>query len=272
MVPIGFTKVSNPETKKVHAMNALQLLRTSTLVFPLLLAGLSPAFAQTVVGSKQPGLPERGSNVPERGTLRETTPPPTVVAPAVVAPTVVEPEPRGSAIRISQLIGMEVRDASGQRLGTIQDLVATNGILRYATVGYGAATATRAYVVPFQSLVVLQGPRGSLHAQLAIESDQLRTVPSFAVDRWPDFNDAAVTAAYDRFWKRAVVGPSGDVDGLETNPERVGGTGNFGGTGSTSGPIPTSRGVGGTGNFGGTGSTAGPGPDSTVIPGKRADR
>lgn len=85
---------------------------------------------------------------------------------------------------VRNLVGMEVLDANGNRIGTIQDLVADDlGRIDFAVLN----TDTKDIAVPFQAL----NYDGMGHYTLNLSQDQLASAPAFdrmyLADRaWPD--------------------------------------------------------------------------------------
>ena len=179
----------------------------------------------------------------------------------------------GLTVRGSRMIGMDVRDTTGASLGKVHDFVTDDfGSIRYVTVGFQGVgfNSSQWYAIPYRALELQRSDEGGVYIQLDKSRGQLERAPAFSSREWPDFTDKVFVTSVDRYWLGGTVGGTGNFGGAGStsgpavNPRGVGGTGNIGGAGSTSGPAPVPRGVGGTGDFGGAGSTAGPGRPSQI--------
>jgi sporulation protein YlmC with PRC-barrel domain len=97
--------------------------------------------------------------------------------------------------RTSQMIGKEVKDAQGQNLGVIRDIVLTPN---YEQVSYVALSApgtftasSRLYAIPWQALHV--GPKGEITT--SITPAHLKQATGFTSNDWPSHADMGLAGA-----------------------------------------------------------------------------
>lgn len=115
--------------------------------------------------------------------------------------------------RSTQLVGLQIKDNSGQMLGKVEDFVVdANGCILYATVSY-SGVEDRWYAVPYRALRIQGTEPSSSFVQLNVDRTMIQKAPSFTVNEWPNFADAEFTSQVDRFYLRegADVGVDADV-------------------------------------------------------------
>ena len=91
--------------------------------------------------------------------------------------------------RVSRIIGSEVRDRAGERIGDIRDLVLDDrGTIRLAIVSTGGflGVGDRLHAVPWE--VLAPGPRDD--RILDMDKARLKAAPGFDSRSWPDLDDA----------------------------------------------------------------------------------
>jgi len=92
--------------------------------------------------------------------------------------------------RITAVIGANVVNSAGEKLGDINDLVAANqtGELQYAVLGSGGVLGLgeKFYVVPISQITTKADAKEFV---LSITKDQLKNAPSFDKNSWPDWTD-----------------------------------------------------------------------------------
>ena len=143
-------------------------------------------------------------------------------------------------VRLSQLIGRDVRDPKGEDLGDIKDLVVDldSGEVKYAVVAFGGfmGLGEKLFAFPlsaFRQPASDSADTGSAAAReaegrtgdtsvrddrrqlptsrmglwssrnelvLDTEKERLEKAPGFDDDRWPDFADAGLRQRIDRYW------------------------------------------------------------------------
>ena len=105
-------------------------------------------------------------------------------------------------VRASQFIGMEVKDAQGETLGQVNDLIIdpTGQTVHYAVLGFGGflGLGERLFAYPVQAF------RFGLEADtlvLNVPRERLRDAPGFERNRWPDWGrrDEPYRAEVDRY-------------------------------------------------------------------------
>lgn len=92
--------------------------------------------------------------------------------------------------RASRIIGTNVRNMKGERLGDIEDIVLDrNGSVAYAVVGTGGflGIGGRLHAVPWKSL--RSAGKGESHLLIDIDRKRLEAAPGFDSDKWPNFSD-----------------------------------------------------------------------------------
>ena len=93
----------------------------------------------------------------------------------------------------STLVGDEVKNDSGERLGEVEDLMLDleTGRIRYAVMSCGGFLGMnkKLLAIPWSSLRV---DRKNECVRLDISRQTLENAPGFADDDWPDFSDPAL--------------------------------------------------------------------------------
>jgi sporulation protein YlmC with PRC-barrel domain len=123
---------------------------------------------------------------------------------SVAVAQVSEPAPAQSGVktdaktmtvfRSSDLTGMTVKNASGQNLGSVDDLVidVTTGKVRYAAVSFGGflGVGDKLFAVPFQAFQLKHDPGDNKrHLVLNVDKQKLERAKGFDKKAWPDFGD-----------------------------------------------------------------------------------
>lgn len=91
--------------------------------------------------------------------------------------------------RVSKIIGTEVRNRQGQKLGEIKDVVlGTNGMVAYAVVNTGGflGVRNRMHAIPWNAL---QKNSGDNHFLLDMDKERLTKAPGFDDKQWPNMAD-----------------------------------------------------------------------------------
>jgi sporulation protein YlmC with PRC-barrel domain len=91
--------------------------------------------------------------------------------------------------RVSRIIGTDVRNRKGEKIGDVKDIVLDDkGGVAYAVVSTGGflGIGDRLHAVPWSALNT-QGEKAFL---LDIDKAALQKAPGFASREWPDFSDA----------------------------------------------------------------------------------
>jgi sporulation protein YlmC with PRC-barrel domain len=103
-------------------------------------------------------------------------------------------------MQATRLIGLDVRDRNGERLGDIEDVVidARDGTLRYAVVGFGGflGLGEKHFVYPVNALRA----SGRDGLTLNVPRERLEQSPGYERDRWPGNEDGNFWNEVDRFF------------------------------------------------------------------------
>jgi sporulation protein YlmC with PRC-barrel domain len=115
----------------------------------------------------------------------------------------------GATIRASQLMGQNIKNASGENVGEVKDFVIdSTGKIRYVTVTYGGivGVGSKWFAVPFEAFRVSRDPgdpndKDDYVLTLNVTKQQLDGAEGFDDDNWPDFADTKFTQDLDRRYK-----------------------------------------------------------------------
>src|SRR5262245_49995659 len=106
--------------------------------------------------------------------------------------------------RASQIFGIAVRNTAGKDLATVKDLIVEidSGHTRFVVLSFGgfAGFASRLCAVPWQAMTVKFGDR-DLFFLYDVTEEQLKELPSFDDNTWPDLSDPAWSAGVDKHYK-----------------------------------------------------------------------
>ena len=110
----------------------------------------------------------------------------------------------GIDMRASTLIGRDVRNAQGQDLGEIQDLIVdvNNQRVHYAVLAFGGlmGLGEKLFAYPVRLLT----PSGDALV-LNVSKQQLERAPGFERNRWPDWADNRYRGQVDRYFGPTVA-------------------------------------------------------------------
>lgn len=135
---------------------------------------------------------------------------------------------RGTNIRVSQLIGMNIQNSQGESVGEINDLVldASTGKVRYAAVTYGGflGIGNKMFAVPFEAFKVQHKATDSDGTVLVLDvtPEQLEGSVGFDENNWPDFADKEYTAEiYKRYKIERITRDRRDRVDVDVNRDGV---------------------------------------------------
>jgi len=142
-------------------------------------------FLTAVQMATNPALAEAG----EAATSPDTTAPLMASLPGAVCamPLTAADKPLPHR-RLSGIIGAQVRDRHGDKIGNVRDIVLDGqGSLAYAIVGSGEMNPRdeRLLAVPWSALAGQNGPAYTIH----LDRQTLVSAAGFASQAWPDFSD-----------------------------------------------------------------------------------
>jgi sporulation protein YlmC with PRC-barrel domain len=143
--------------------------------------------------------------------------------------------------RASQLIGMDVDDQRGNKIGEIKDIVLDprQGQIAYAVVGFGSVmgVGSKYFAIPWKKLQ----PGTDEHYVLQVEKETLKRTPGFDKDHWPDMASTQWNSENDRFYKQS---PYWRRDGAEPLIGQVSHVNNGGTSSGSAGAMQESSGGG----------------------------
>jgi sporulation protein YlmC with PRC-barrel domain len=110
-------------------------------------------------------------------------------------------------IRSRQIDGMAVKNAAGEDLGKVDDLVVDmeTGKIRYAAIAFGGflGVGDKLFAVPFEALKVQHDPNSSsTHFVMSVDKKMLENAPGFDKKNWPDFADPSFAESNDKHFVR----------------------------------------------------------------------
>ncbi len=106
--------------------------------------------------------------------------------------------------RLSQLVGLAVKDVDGKSIGVINDVVldTSKGTVRYAAVSFGGflGLGDKLFAVPWNSFQCRTDDNGKYYFTLDVSEEMMKTAPGFDQDHWPDFADETWSKDVDQFY------------------------------------------------------------------------
>lgn len=110
-------------------------------------------------------------------------------------------EARTPDMRASQLIGKEVRNAQGEKLGDIKDLIVdlNNQRVHYAVLEFGGVLGMgdKLFAYPVRAFETSADGKS---LRLNVDKERLKQAPGFAKNDWPDWNDVRYRAEVDTYY------------------------------------------------------------------------
>lgn len=108
-------------------------------------------------------------------------------------------------IRAQSIVGMAVKNPSGQDLGKVEDVVIDMGTgkVRYAAISFGGflGVGDKLFAVPFHALKVKHDTNDKkTHFVLNVNKETLEKAPGFDSKHWPDFGNPRYGADNDKFY------------------------------------------------------------------------
>lgn len=122
----------------------------------------------------------------------------------------VEPGQRlkAKAMRVTQLMDLEVRDLQNEELGDVEDIVldVQTGTVRYVALSVGGALGVgdKMFAVPWKAFRV-QNLDDEWFLTLNASKEKFENAPGFDKDNWPNFADETWQTANDRFYDEQGV-------------------------------------------------------------------
>src|SRR5919109_872644 len=98
---------------------------------------------------------------------------------------------RADIYRASKIIGADVENTQGEKLGDIKDVVfdPETGRVRYAVLGFGGflGLGEKYFAVPWEALTSKAGEKGDFI--LNVDKEKLKNAPGFDKNNWPNMAD-----------------------------------------------------------------------------------
>jgi sporulation protein YlmC with PRC-barrel domain len=154
-------------------------MRLSTNAAALLLLAAGPLMAQDAKPPKQDTTPPAGTRVDDKDKKDQAV---------------------GRVWRATKLIDAKVKDAKGEKIGEIEDLVIDRGAGRvaYGILSFGGwgDLGDKLFAIPFETMVRTGDEEVIV---LNTTKEQLKAAPNFAKDKWPDFNRQYTVTVYEYY-------------------------------------------------------------------------
>jgi len=100
-------------------------------------------------------------------------------------------EERADIYRVTKLIGADVENPQGEKLGDIRDIVLdpATGRIRYAVLGSGGflGLGEKYFAIPWTALTSKAGEKGDFI--LNVDKEKLKNAPGFDKNNWPNMAD-----------------------------------------------------------------------------------
>lgn len=118
------------------------------------------------------------------------------------ASTSVDSVTQPHAMRASKIIGKNVENANGDRIGEIKDMVVDmqNERVRYVVLSHGGmlGIGDKLFAYPM-SMVTTEGTNRD-KLVMNVNKEQLDKAPGFEKNKWPDFADSSYTGRIDEYY------------------------------------------------------------------------
>lgn len=125
-----------------------------------------------------------------------------------------------NSFRATNLVGMEVRNAQGENLGSISDLVldVEKGQIRYAALSFGGilGIGDKLFAVPWNELKLMHDQDRDGYFVLDVDKEKLKVAPGFDKSKWPNTADPEWTRQIDEYYRQAQ-----EEDRRDTTRDRV---------------------------------------------------
>ncbi|MBL9147674.1 MAG: PRC-barrel domain-containing protein [Phycisphaerae bacterium] len=116
-------------------------------------------------------------------------------------------------VKLSDILGTDVRDSAGKNLGEIEDLALDpNGRVRYAALSFGGFLGIndKLFAVPWHAMSMPTDGK----AVLAVDKSRLKDAPGFDKKNWPSTSSPEFDAAIRDYYPHSTPG---SVTNAETN-------------------------------------------------------
>jgi len=111
-----------------------------------------------------------------------------------------------ATFRASKLMGLSVKNAQGEKVGTIEDFVINphDGKVAYAAMGVGGVfgLGEKLFAIPFTALRFEHG-KDEMHFFVDMSKEKLQAAPGFDKHDWPNFADPNWAEKIDQYYRAA---------------------------------------------------------------------
>jgi sporulation protein YlmC with PRC-barrel domain len=119
--------------------------------------------------------------------------------------TTADPSSKMHVYRANDIVGMHVKNPTGQELGKVEDLVIdmSMGKVRYAAVSFGGflGVGDKLFAVPFQAFQIKHDAGDNKrHLVLNVDKATLEGAKGFDKKSWPDFGNPRWGTENDKFF------------------------------------------------------------------------
>ncbi len=108
-------------------------------------------------------------------------------------------------VSCSTLAGDSVRNATGEDLGEIEDVMVDldTGRIAYAVLSFGGIVGMgdKLFAIPWEALQISRDEHKFI---LDVSKDMLKKAPCFDKDNWPDTSDPEWNIRTRNYWRKAV--------------------------------------------------------------------
>lgn len=131
----------------------------------------------------------------------------------------------GDALRISQVVGMTVRNAEGKKLGDIKDVMldmSAPGCVRYAALSFGGflGMGDKLFAIPWRAMKFRHDTDSNeTCAVFNTTEEKLKQTPGFDKNQWPDMADRRWMDEVDKHHRLDIAAGDTEVH-VRTNPAK----------------------------------------------------
>ena len=115
------------------------------------------------------------------------------------------------SIPSKKLVGANIENAAGEKIGDIEDVVIDldSGKVAYVAMGVGGVLGMgeRLFAVPFSEFKLNHDRSNNLVLALDISKDRLEKAPGFDKNHWPDFASQDWRNQVDSYYHRSAARP-----------------------------------------------------------------
>jgi sporulation protein YlmC with PRC-barrel domain len=111
----------------------------------------------------------------------------------------------GDLVRLSEVVGLNVENASDENVGEVNDVVvdSDSGHVRYIALSVGGflGMGDKLFAIPLKAFTITKDADGDLAAKLPVTKDSFANATGFDQDHWPNFTDKTWQQENDRSYQ-----------------------------------------------------------------------